>query len=94
MPASDDHHGRTSAQGASTAQAQIQSAATLDGFTATPMGTDMNAAYFNPFSTESGDLEWPIMTEEFMENLEAGLGEYAWGFAGDDVYDWSLPDFT
>ena len=51
------------------------------------MGTDINATYFNLFAAESGDLDWPIMTEEFMENLEAGLGEYAWGFAGDDVYD-------
>jgi hypothetical protein len=34
-------------------------------------------------------LEWPMLTEEFMENLEAGLGEYAWGFAGDDLYPWN-----
>jgi hypothetical protein len=30
-----------------------------------------------------------------MENLEAGLGEYAWGFAGDDLYPWNnQPDLT
>ena len=40
-------------------------------------------------------LEWPMLTEEFMENLEAGLGEYAWGFAGDDLYPWNnVPDLT
>jgi hypothetical protein len=40
-------------------------------------------------------LEWPMLTEEFMENLEAGLGEYAWGFAGDDLYPWNnQPDLT
>ena len=40
--------------------------------------------------------EWPMLTEEFMENLEAGLGEYAWGFAGDDLYPWNnlQPDLT
>ena len=40
-------------------------------------------------------LDWPLLTEEFMENLEAGLGEYAWGFAGDDLYPWNAqPDLT
>jgi hypothetical protein len=40
-------------------------------------------------------LEWPMLSEEFMENLEAGLGEYAWGFAGDDLYPWNnQPDLT
>jgi hypothetical protein len=41
-------------------------------------------------------LEWPMLTEEFMENLEAGLGEYAWGFAGDDLYPWNnnQPDLS
>lgn len=33
--------------------------------------------------------DWPLLTEEFIENLEAGLGEYAWGFAGDDLYPWN-----
>jgi hypothetical protein len=87
VPESDHHHERILTQGAPAAQAQLQSAATVHGYTATPMGTDINATYFNLFAAESGDLDWPIMTEEFMENLEAGLGEYAWGFAGDDVYD-------
>lgn len=39
-------------------------------------------------------FDWPMMTEEFMENLEAGLGEYAWGFAGDDMYHWNQLDMT
>jgi hypothetical protein len=24
-------------------------------------------------------LEWPTLTDEMMEDLEAGLGEFAWG---------------
>jgi hypothetical protein len=83
---------RDFAQGVSVQQAQIQSANTTNEFNAMSMDTDMNATYLNPFSAEAADLDWPIMTEEFMESLEAGLGEYAWGFAGDDLYDWTLPD--
>ena len=43
------------------------------------------------FSMGEDGLGWPVLTEEFMENLEAGLGEYAWGFAGDDHFYWQ-PD--
>jgi hypothetical protein len=59
-----------------------------------------NFDLFPPSSTTAGTgheplLEWPMLTEEFMENLEAGLGEYAWGFAGDDLYPWNnQPDLT
>jgi hypothetical protein len=67
--------------------------------------TDWERSYTNntdlfPPSSTSGLgqeplLEWPMLTEEFMENLEAGLGEYAWGFAGDDLYPWNnQPDLT
>lgn len=42
---------------------------------------------FDEFPT---GLEWPILTEELMENLEAGLGEYAWG--DDLVSNWNQPD--
>jgi hypothetical protein len=83
---------RDSTQGVSVQQAQIQSANTTNEFNAMSMDADMSATCLNPFSAEVADLDWPIMTEEFMENLEAGLGEYAWGFAGDDLYDWTLPD--
>jgi hypothetical protein len=27
---------------------------------------------------------WPLLTEELMEDFEAELSEYAWGFAGVD----------
>jgi hypothetical protein len=84
--------GRDSTQGTSVQQAQTQSANMTDAFNATSIDAGMSAPYLNPFSTQAADLDWPIMTEEFMENLEAGLGEYAWGFAGDDLYDWTLPD--
>lgn len=95
IPANETPRGRNAPQGSASQQAQIQPANATGGFdTSTPMDMDLNATYFNPFSAESGDLDWPIMTEEFMENLEAGLGEYAWGFAGDDVYDWNIPDVT
>jgi hypothetical protein len=83
---------RDSTQGVSVQRAQIQSANTTNEFNALSMDVDMSATYLNNFSAEAADLDWPIMTEEFMENLEAGLGEYAWGFAGDDLYDWTLPD--
>jgi hypothetical protein len=63
-----------------------------------------NFDLFPPSSTTGGAgagqeeplLEWPMLTEEFMENLEAGLGEYAWGFAGDDLYPWNnnQPDLS
>ena len=57
VPESDHHHERILTQGAPAAQAQLQSAATVHGYTATPMGTDINATYFNLFAAESGDLD-------------------------------------
>ncbi|KAK8088765.1 hypothetical protein PG997_003726 [Apiospora hydei] len=31
---------------------------------------------------------WPILTDEMMEHLEAGLGEFAWGTQGMDGFAW------
>ncbi|KAM0716137.1 hypothetical protein Q7P37_008651 [Cladosporium fusiforme] len=55
---------------------------------------DLSNSNLDVLSTDQYGLDWSIMTEEFMENLEAGLGEYAWGFAGDDLYYWNQPDLT
>lgn len=78
--------------GTSSQQAHTQSGNVIDLPSAVPTEIDFNASYFNPFAMESAFLDWPIMTEEFMEGLEAGLGEYAWGFAGNDVYERNLRD--
>lgn len=33
-------------------------------------------------------LEWPALTDEMMEQLETGLGEYAWDTIGNASYPW------
>jgi len=88
------HRGIDAHQGTSTSHMHTLVPNVTDHSSSTPMEIDLNTQYFNPFPAEPAGLDWPIMTEEFIENLEAGLGEYAWGFAGDDVYDWSLPDVS
>lgn len=55
---------------------------------------DLPTSNFDALSTDQYGLDWSIMTEEFMENLEAGLGEYAWGFGGDDLYYLNQPDMS
>jgi hypothetical protein len=54
-------------------------------------GANWESSNLGEFSMGEDGLGWPVLTEEFMENLEAGLGEYAWGFAGDDHFYWQ-PD--
>jgi hypothetical protein len=54
-------------------------------------GANWETSNLGEFSMGEDGLGWPLLTEEFMENLEAGLGEYAWGFAGDDHCYWQ-PD--
>lgn len=54
-------------------------------------GANWDNTNLGEFSMGEDGLGWPLLTEEFMENLEAGLGEYAWGFAGDDHCYWQ-PD--
>jgi hypothetical protein len=54
-------------------------------------GAAWDNSILGEFSMGEDGLGWPGLTEEFMENLEAGLGEYAWGFAGDDHMYWQ-PD--
>jgi hypothetical protein len=34
-------------------------------------------------------LDWPILTDEMMEHLEAGLGEFAWGVLDTDFQGWN-----
>jgi hypothetical protein len=92
LTATAAHRGIDAHQGTPTPQMHLFIPNVTDHSSSTPMGIDLNTSYFNPFPVEPAGLDWPVITEEFMENLEAGLGEYAWGFAGDDMYDWSLPD--
>lgn len=66
----------------------------IDSFIPASMNMDLNASQFDLSSTYLTESNWPIMSEEFMENLEAGLGEYAWGFAGDDISGWGLSDMS
>jgi len=47
-------------------------------------GANWDNSILGEFSMGEDGLGWPVLTEEFMENLEAGLGEYAWSLAGDD----------
>ena len=54
-------------------------------------GANWDNSILGEFSMGEDGLGWPVLSEEFMENLEAGLGEYAWGFAGDDHFYWQ-PD--
>jgi len=54
-------------------------------------GANWETSNLGEFSMGEDGLGWPLLTEEFIENLEAGLGEYAWGFAGDDHCYWQ-PD--
>ncbi len=35
---------------------------------------------------------WPSLTDEMMDYLEAGLGEFAWGTASSVAYGWDNPD--
>lgn len=36
-------------------------------------------------------LDWPMLTDEMMEHLEAGLGEFAWDTVGAEGYVWDQP---
>lgn len=51
-------------------------------------GANWDNRILSEFSIGEDGLGWPVLTEEFMENPEAGLGEYAWGFAMDDHFYW------
>lgn len=73
-------------------QDQLQGVSGAENFSLPSM--DLSSSTFDALSTDQNGLDWSIMTEEFMENLEAGLGEYAWGFTGDDLYYWNQPDLT
>lgn len=46
---------------------------------------------FNPSIMSQEPLDW-LMTEGMMENIEAGMGEYAWGSAGLDPLQWDSLD--
>ncbi|KAI9158632.1 Positive regulator of purine utilization [Paramyrothecium foliicola] len=35
-------------------------------------------------------LNWPTLTDEMMQHLEAGLGEFAWGVLDTDYQDWNI----
>jgi hypothetical protein len=37
------------------------------------------------FASRGFHMDWPALSEDFMEHLEAGLGEYAWAIGGDDM---------
>jgi hypothetical protein len=37
---------------------------------------------------------WPELTDEFMELLENGLGEYAWGTADSNAFPWTDSQFS
>lgn len=68
--------------------------AVRDSGTQAAPGLEFSDLEFTLESLGEDGIEWPLHNEEFMESLTAGLGEYAWGFGGDDTHLWDQFDFA
>ncbi|KAH7305218.1 fungal-specific transcription factor domain-containing protein [Stachybotrys elegans] len=64
------------------------------GLATSPMVSSNNVQLQNfayPFSLQQQDaLDWPTLTDEMMEHLEVGLGEFAWGSMDEIFYTWDV----
>ncbi|KAH8656884.1 fungal-specific transcription factor domain-containing protein [Ilyonectria robusta] len=53
-------------------------------------GALSNFGYINMDLHQDEIMDWPTLTDEMMEQLEAGLGEYAWGSMDTDFHTWDF----
>lgn len=83
----------------SSGETQIWQQQSQPGLAAFPLDDNPSINALDDFALPGFDasllahqpLDW-LMTEGTMENIEAGLGEYAWGSAGLDLYQWNHLD--